>query len=70
MSPNFCPHCGHRVYQHDHQGCQHYELVLRDCTDPDCKPDVLVTKGGTHAHQVPEKCDCTTPHPLLVALRF
>jgi hypothetical protein len=41
-------------------------MVLKECTDPDCKPDVLVTEGGTHAHERPDPCLCKHPHPLLV----
>jgi hypothetical protein len=26
----FCAHCGHRVYQHGHAGCEHVELAQPD----------------------------------------
>ena len=61
----FCPWCSHRTYQHSTDGCHHTEAVLQQCTDPDCKPDVVLTPGGTHAHPVPVQCDCTVPFSQL-----
>jgi hypothetical protein len=63
----FCPWCGHLIYQHNAQGCAHLTSTLQSCADADCKPDVLVTEGGHHAHTVPVKCDCRRTHTLLVA---
>jgi hypothetical protein len=63
---SFCPWCGHRLYQHNAEGCLHVEVVLRECTDEHCQADVIVTgEGGTHAHETPEQCDCKHGNPLL-----
>ena len=44
MTWNFCPFCGHRLYQHGSEGCEHVDIdnttnpkVIRtpcDCTHP------------------------------------
>jgi hypothetical protein len=71
MTWNFCPWCGHRLYQHDGEGCTHTDQVTRDCEVPDCakKPwTVPVNKaplGGGHAHWELIPCDCTRAHPFL-----
>jgi hypothetical protein len=66
MAWSFCPWCAHRIYQHNDAGCTHLVEVLKECADPECKPDVIVTEGGGHAHTGYEKCDCKRPYSLLL----
>lgn len=64
---HFCPWCGHRLYQHNKEGCLHIDVVLRDCTDPNCTPNVILSPGAKHAHEQPDRCDCKHPHPMFLA---
>jgi hypothetical protein len=50
MAWNFCPWCGHRVYQHNIKGCTHVDAVWVEQT----------------AKTVRQPCDCKKPHPLMV----
>ncbi|HUH72467.1 MAG TPA: hypothetical protein VLZ05_28670 [Mycobacterium sp.] len=62
MTWNFCPECGHPVYQHNGEGCQHVDEALKACEDAECE------QRGEHVHLVPEKCDCTWAHQLPVGV--
>jgi hypothetical protein len=55
MTWNFCPHCGHRIYQHGEDGCLHVETVY------------AVESGGMRQDPRRTPCDCKQPHPLLIA---
>lgn len=66
MSWNFCPWCGHRVYQHCSTGCLHVEHPYRACADTAC-PD-FNPSSHPHGHDVEEPCDCRVAHSLLVGV--
>lgn len=57
MTWNYCPECGHRVYQHDAGGCTHYDLEDVACADPQCDVDTSTKRIV---------CDCKVPHPILM----
>jgi hypothetical protein len=53
---NFCPWCGHRLYQHNGEGCTHKDWEKREGEGALQRQMVSVA--------VP--CDCTRAHPFLV----
>ena len=60
MSWNFCPWCGHRVYQHGDKGCQHITQVNRPCSDPQCGDSTW--DHDCDADYIRTPCDCTKPY--------
>jgi hypothetical protein len=53
MSWNFCPWCGHRLYQHNDGGCLHVDIIHGD--------------DGSELERKP--CDCKHGNPLLAEAR-
>jgi hypothetical protein len=57
MKWNFCPWCGHRIYQHSISGCTHTFITM--------KTEWI---DGFNRRKI-EPCDCTTTHEFLEQVR-
>ena len=58
---NFCPYCGHRIFQHNGEGCTHTEML-------ESYVHVVNEEGKPENRRVTEEvlpCDCKQPHPLI-----
>ena len=70
MQVNFCPECGHRVYQHDAKGCVHKTQVHHLVR---IEPDGFTVKHPLAEREQDKLFDCTVlaeltgltgfPHP-------
>jgi hypothetical protein len=56
MAPNFCSNCGHRIYQHNADGCEHVDITEAEGEGPLQRQMVTVRTP----------CDCKQPHPLMI----